>query len=138
MSVLNPNFSAVCYNLFMFGKFKAVVTVVSLVFLLAMMWTTTPSGVGPLGVLVFFTLCYIVSFGVMSTICRCFFVLKSKMDKRHLGGEDKKSFYYGAVLAFAPVLLLGMQAFGGVGWLELLFVILAMVLACFLVAKKIL
>ena len=122
----------------MFAKMRVIVTIVALLFLFAMMSTTTPSGVGPLGVLVFFTLCYIVSFGVLSALCRLFFVFRGRVNKLKRGGEEKKSLYYGAVLAFAPVVLLGMQAFGGVEVVELIALAMAMVIACFLVAKKIL
>ena len=122
----------------MLPKMKIVVVLLAVAFMLAMMFATTPSGVGPLGVLVFFTMFYIVSFGATSTLCKLFFVVRGKIDKVKRGGEEKKSFYYGAVLAFAPVLLLGMQAFGGIGWLEVVAVTLAVAITCFLVAKKIL
>jgi hypothetical protein len=103
-----------------------------------MMTFTTPSGVGPFGVLVFFTLCYIACLGILVALCYLFFTLRNKLSKTHISNISKKSYYYGSVLAFAPVILIAMQSFGNIGVLEIGLVVVTMLVACFLVAKRIL
>lgn len=122
----------------MLNKFLFIASIIAFMFLVVLLTFTTPSGVGPLGVLVFFTLCYVVCLGVTVSICNVFFRFKSQINKKHQSSAAKKSYYYGAVLAFAPVIVLAMRSFGGVGLLELGLVCIAMLVACFLVSKRIL
>ena len=120
----------------MLSKLLFIASVVSVIFLFAMMAFTTPSGVGPLGVLVFFTLFYIACLGATVALCYLFFYLKNKLSKTRITAVSKKSYYYGSVLAFAPVLLLAMRSFGQIGFLEISLVAAAMIVACFLVSKR--
>ncbi|MDR3298034.1 MAG: hypothetical protein LBT19_01500 [Candidatus Nomurabacteria bacterium] len=122
----------------MLNKILYISSAVSAILLVGLMTFTTPSGVGPFGVLVFFTLCYIICLGATVAICGTFFRIKSQFSKSHHSNIPKKSYYYGAVLAFAPVIILAMQSFGGVGLLEVGLVFLAILVACFLVSKRIL
>lgn len=122
----------------MLSKILIIASVISAVFLVVLMTFTTPSGVGPIGVLVFFTLCYIMCLGVTASACNVFFHLKEQISDKHQANIIKKSYYYGAVLAFAPVIIIAIRSFGGIGPLEIGLVCLAMLVACFLVSKRIL
>lgn len=122
----------------MLNKFLFIASIIAFMFLVVLLTFTTPSGIGPFGVLVFFTLCYIVCLGVTVAICSVFFKFKSQISGKHQSSVAKKSYYYGAVLAFAPVIILAMRSFGSIGLLEIGLVCLAMVVACFLVSKRIL
>lgn len=122
----------------MLNKILFIASLISFMFLAVLLMFTTPSGVGPVGVLVFFTLCYITCLGVTVSLCNAFFRLKGQLNKKHQSNTAKKSYYYGAVLAFAPVIILAMRSFGGIGLLEIGLVCFAMLVACFLVSKRIL
>lgn len=122
----------------MLNKILATASLIALILLLVMVSFTTPSGIGPFGVLAFFILCYAVCLGVLVALCRLFFFLRNRSGKTRVTATTKKSYYYGSVLAFAPVILLAMRSFGTVGILEISLVAVAMLVACFLVAKRIL
>jgi hypothetical protein len=80
-----------CYNSLM-DKLLLIFSAISFVFLVAMMFLFSPSDVGPLGVLVFFTMCYVLFLGLAVLGCRLFFTLRSKLDKTKMGNIKKKSY----------------------------------------------
>lgn len=92
---------------------------------------TAPPEVGVLGVLVFFTMVFMVLFGVMSEIVKIFQrILKDKN-----GGEisENKTYMYATVLAFGPIILLVTRS------VSLMTVVLAaifVILGCFLIYKR--
>lgn len=85
-------------------KLLLVLSAMSFVILVAMMFMISPSEAGPLGILGFFLLCYVLFLGLAVLGCRLFFRLRSKIDKTKAGNEVKKSYYYGAVSALLPLL----------------------------------
>jgi len=92
---------------------------------------TTPLGIGPLGVLVFFTMIYILSYGLFFYLEKMFLRISGK------GKElTSRHYIYVAITAFAPVMVLLTKSFG----VNLLFGISASVafvfLACFLASKR--
>ena len=107
-----------------------VLSLISAVILLVMLNFTTPVGVGPLGVLVFFTTFYMLMYGLAMLIVRAF----AKVLGDNVG---KKQYLYGAVLAFGPMILLMLAPSLGVlnpAALGLMTVFVA--LGCFLVKCK--
>lgn len=120
----------------MSNRFFVILSLASLILLLAMMNFTTPADIGPLGVLVFFTLVYAICLGLMVLLCRGYFSTLSKMKKRPIEGINKKSFYYGSVLAFAPILMIFMRSFGGLNFLEVFLIVLFVIISCFYISKK--
>lgn len=121
----------------MSDKTFVFVSLIAAILLLAMLNLVPPSDVGPLGVLVFFTLFYMVCLGVMVLGCRIFFGLRQRIQKRKMVGSTKKSYYYGSILAFAPLMLVFMRSSGELGWMEVGLVIFFVVLSCFYVSKRI-
>jgi len=116
--------------LIMANKFLTTVSVLATVFLLVMMNVTTPQSVGPFGVLVFFTMFYLICLGVMVGLMRfLFWVVNKDMGVR-------RAYYYGTVLAFAPVIIVALGSFGGAGVLEVVLVGLLMLVGCFIVSKR--
>ena len=114
----------------MLGKFLFGASVLSAVFLLVMMNVTTPQSVGPFGVLVFFTMFYAICLGVTVGLMKfLFWVINAKVTKQ-------RAYYYGTVLAFAPVILVALGSFGGVGLVEIVLIALLMVVGCFIVSKR--
>ncbi|MBR3164094.1 hypothetical protein IKF15_02210 [Candidatus Saccharibacteria bacterium] len=104
---------------------------------IVMMFLTVPTEIGPVGVLVFFTLIYIAGLALAVFGCRLFFWLRGKLNRAKVGGEKRKSYYYGLVLAMAPVLFLACGSFGGVTWIDLGLVALLEAGLCFLVSKNV-
>lgn len=121
---------------YMSGRFFIILSLVSAIFLAVMMNITTPSDIGPFGVLVFFTLFYVFCLGITITLCRGVLMLKKKMQKKEVGDTTKKSYFYGSILAFAPILLVFMRSFGELNVLEILLVVLFVIVSCFYISKK--
>ena len=119
-------------------KLLLIVSAVSLVILLAMMFLTSPSTVGPVGVLVFFTMAYLFFLGLAVFCCRLFFLVRGKMDHAKAANNlQKKSLRYGVVIAIAPVALLLAGSFGGITIGEIALVAGLEILLCFLTSRNV-
>jgi len=114
----------------------AMASLIAAVFLVAMLNLTTPSDVGPLGVLVFFTLMYVVCLGAGVVLCRVWLFVKGGMQKNGMRDNRKKSYYFGSVLAYFPIILVFMRSLGKLNVLEIALSILFVVVGCFYVSKK--
>lgn len=121
----------ICYNELMSNRVVLVASLMATAIILIMLNFTTPAGIGPLGILLFFVLTYIVLYGVAMLIL--------KMFRKALGrkGFSRKSYLYTAVLAFAPIMLLLAQSLGSLTWFTLVLVILFEFLGGFLVYKRV-
>ena len=109
-----------------------IISSIGLAVLLLMLLLTSPTDIGPLGVLLFFTTLYIVFFGLFTFILQTFMRIAYK--KTNFKNKD---YLYAAVLAFGPIMLLMARSFGAISlWtVSLIFIFLA--LAEFLVYKRI-
>lgn len=107
-----------------------LVSLLAVIIILTMLNFTTPTGVGPLGVLVFFTLVYLVVFGVVNLMVIGFRKLmgyKERTRKEHL---------YAGVISFGPVMLLLIQSFGVLSLATVGMTAAFITLGCFVVAKR--
>lgn len=125
----------------MLGKVLAVSSLCALVLLSALMQTTTPSSIHPLGILAVFVLIYVLALGVLT-----FFVfwgswLVQKAYKRSrvataTGLTIRRAYLYGSVLALAPVMIVGMASIGRLDFYQVLLVLLFECAACFYVTRR--
>ena len=99
------------------------------VLLLLMLNFTTPAEIGPFGVLVFFTMFYVLMLGLGILLVKFFVKLMGKPMRR-------KDYLYGAVVAFAPIMLMLVQSLGTMSWLTVGLVGVFTGLGCFLVSKR--
>ncbi len=76
-------------------------SLIAAVILAAMLFFTTPAGLGPLGIFAFFVMTYVVMLGITTLIVNIFNKLVLK--KKAMGW---KNYADAAVLAFWPVMLL--------------------------------
>lgn len=104
---------------------------VGLVLLILMLVFTSPTEIGPFGVLLFFTTVYVVAFGLVSNLMQLFYRLALR---RHT--FRNKDYLYAAVLAFAPIMLLMARSFGAVNLWTTALIAIFIFLAEFLVAKR--
>lgn len=106
-----------------------VLSLIAAVILLTMLNFTTPAGIGPLGVLVFFTAVYVLMLGIAVALVKLFL----KMTGKQVG---KKSYMYGAMIAFGPIMLLLAQSLGSMSPLTVGLTVVFVLLGCFLVGKR--
>jgi len=106
-----------------------VLSLMAAVILLTMLNFTTPAGIGPLGVLVFFTAVYVLMLGISVALVKIFLKLTGKQ-------VGKKSYMYGAVIAFGPIMLLLAQSLRSMSALTVGLTVVFVFLGCFLVSKR--
>lgn len=107
-----------------------LLSLVSVIVILAMINLTTPTGVGPLGVLVFFTMVYIAIYGVINLLVVAFMKASGRKN------EEKKCRFYAAMISFGPIMLLLIQSFGSLNVVTLLMVLVFVLLGCFVINKR--
>lgn len=108
------------------------ISIAGLAVLLLMLEFTSPTGIGPLGVLLFFTTIYTVTFGIVTLLMRSFMRLAFK--KENFRGKD---YLYSAVFAFGPIMFLMARSFGAINLWTTGLIIIFVILAEFLVAKRV-
>jgi hypothetical protein len=119
-------------------KALILLSLISFLLIVTMMFSFSPSEVGLIGILGFFLLCYVLFLGLAVFGCRLFFMLRAKVNKKKGGNIKKKSYYYGSVVALAPILILVGRSFGNITILEIGLVLVVEALLCFLVSRNIL
>lgn len=120
------------------NKLLLIISACAAMVLLAMMFLTSPSSVGPAGVLVFFTTSYLFFLGLAVFGCRLFFMFRGKLNKAKKSTSlDKKSLRYGVVVALAPVIIMLVGSFGGITIAEVALTLMIEVLLCFLTSRNV-
>ena len=115
----------------MFNRVVTILSLSSLVVLLVMLNFTSPADIGPLGVLLFFGLFYMILFGIALVIVQIFRKILQRKGKM-----GRKEHLYAAILAFAPIMLLLVQSMGSLSWFTIVLVGLFVILGCFLISKR--
>ena len=114
------------------NRITAIISIVGLAALLLMLNFTSPTEIGPIGVLLFFTTVYVVAFGAITFLIRSFMCLAFKKKT-----SSSKDYLYSAVLAFGPIMFLMAYSFGAVSLWTSGLIFLFIILAEFLVAKRV-
>lgn len=108
------------------------ISILGLVGLILMLNVSSPTEIGPFGVLLFFTTLYVVFFGAISLLLQTF-------QRLAFGRKDPrgKDYLYAAVLAFGPIMLLLARSFGAISLWTVSLISIFLALAEFLVYKRI-
>jgi len=127
----------------MLQKTIAIITTISLCLLGLMLLTTTPATAGPFGLLAIFLAAYLASVGLISFflygISRvyAYAMASATLRKPPQVLPFRRAYYFATVLAAGPVLLVGLQSVGTIGWYEILLVGLFLVIGCIYVSRRI-
>ena len=121
----------------------SIITVVSFCLLAILLNTTTPVIAGPFGILAIFIFAYfaligIVSYfiyGMSSVISHLSIAFISKKPFEAL--SFKRSYYYSTIVAAAPIMLIGLQSVGNVGFYEYLLILIFIIIGCLYISKRI-
>lgn len=106
-------------------------SIIGLAALIVMLTLTSPTEIGPLGVLLFFTTLYIVIFGLTSFIMRLFYHVAMRRDNFR-----NKDYIYAAVISFGPIMVLMARSFGAINIWTIGLILIFLFLAEFLVMKR--
>ena len=97
----------IAYNIFMVNRFIFILSLVVLAIILVFLFFTSPTNIGPLGILFFFVMVYFLSFGVitffMTFFVRIFFSRKEMI---------KKDYICAGIVAILPITVLVLIASG--------------------------
>lgn len=126
----------------MLQRVIVLITIASLCLLSLMLVFTTPASAGPFGLLVIFVSAYLTCLGLIS-----FFLYGAShilaqtttgltLKKPIQPWSFKRAYYYSTLLAAAPVLLIGLQSVGSIGFYELILVTLFEVIGCLYITKR--
>lgn len=118
------------------SKILPVLSGAALLGILAMLNYTSPMEAGVLGVLVFFTMIFILMFGVMVGLIKVFQKILSDKNGRTGKPDKNKTYMYATVAAFGPIMLLMVQAFASVNMFTIALVLIFELLGCFLIHKR--
>lgn len=113
------------------NRIALISSIIGLAALFIMLNTTSPTEIGPLGVLLFFTTLYITLFGVITLIQGAFYRLA--FGKTSLSGKD---YLYSVVMAFGPIMVLMARSFGAINIWTIGLIVIFLALAEFLVYKR--
>lgn len=99
---------------------------------------TTPLKAGVLGVLVFFTMIFILLFGVMVGLIKVFQKILGgkKSSLRRSSASDGRLYMYATVAAFGPIMLLIIRTFSSINIFTVMLVAIFVFLGCFLIHKR--
>jgi hypothetical protein len=126
----------------MLGKVLTIGFILATMLLVIILQTTTPATIGPLGILFVFVLMYM---SVLSALTFLLFIASKLVAKLALIMAVRrpvqpislgKSYYYSSVAALAPVMLIGMQSVGEVGFYDILLILVFVIISCVYIAKR--
>jgi hypothetical protein len=126
----------------MLGRVISVIVVLAVVILLAILQTTTPSTAGPIGILFVFIFIYMLVLGALTFLLFWGSKLLGRLRQviTHKAARSSlsliRSYYFSSILALAPVIFIGMQSVGEVGFYDIALVLLFVAVGCFYVAKR--
>ena len=109
-----------------------ITSIIGLAVLIMMLIFTSPTDIGPFGVLLFFTTIYVVVFGIVTFLVQAFQRIAFKKTT-----FKNKDYLYSAVLAFGPIMLLMAHSFGAVNLWTVMLICIFLGLAEFLVYKRV-
>lgn len=108
-----------------------VAGIIGVLVLVGMLTLTSPTAIGPLGVLVFFTTLYITIFSAFSVALEIFNRLAYRREEM-----KRKDYLSAAVMAFGPIMVMMARSFGAINLWTLSLIVIFLILAEFLVYKK--
>lgn len=114
------------------NRYIYTLSLVGLAALIAILSFTSPTEIGPFGVLLFFTTLYCVFFGAVTFLLHSFQRIAFKRKTMR-----PKDYLYAVVLAFGPSMLLMARSFGAINLWTISLIVIFLALAEFLVYKKI-
>ncbi len=124
---------------------KRLVTASSLVatiLVVLMLYSTTPTGVGPLGIFALFVLLYLSVLGVLTYLLLWLSGAVAKLAllasvKRPINALTfQRAYYFSSILTLVPIMLIGLHSVGEVGFYEVFLVTIFGVVGCLYIAKR--
>lgn len=127
---------------FMFKVIVSLITAISFCLLLILLNVTTPVKAGPFGVLSVLALLYASSLGCVAFFLFAISSLLSKFStiivmRRPIQPLSfRRSYHFSTILGVVPVILVGLQSVGSIGFYEVLLVFIFVIIGVIYISKK--
>lgn len=129
-------------NKIMFGKVIALGSAIAIVLVAILLQMTTPAEVGPLGIFILFILVYMSVLGVLTYLlfwgsylwAKTLSVMGLRRPLQPL--SLRRAYYFASVLALAPIMLVGLQSVGEVGFYEVFLIVAFVAVGCVYMARR--
>lgn len=108
------------------------ISFIGLAALILMLNTLSPTEIGPIGVLLFFTTVYLVIFGIIVFLFQTFVKMAFKKNTM-----SSKEYLYCAIFTFTPIMFLMARSFDSINLWTSSLIILFTILTEFLVYKRV-
>lgn len=121
----------------------AVVSTVSILFLVILLNVTTPVSAGPLGILVIFIFAYLSLLGIITFSSYAVSKVTARLSRAFIPRKPigvlsfRQSYYYSTVIALGPIMLVGLQSVRTVDIYEIILIIVFLVIGCLYVSRRI-
>ena len=121
----------------MLSRIVAIITLLAFVLLSAMLQTTSPSKIHPIGILFVFILFYLLVLGVLTFLMYGLDALIARRKQATAKAMSfKMAYYYASVIALAPVLFIAMRSIGRSNPLDVVLILLFELVACFYISRR--
>lgn len=129
----------------MISKIYLVLSLIALCGIIAIVNLFTPTDIGPLGILGFFVLVYIMSVGMVNLFLYgvyrlIYMLLKSNIfqSKERKTNNHNISYFlkYSLVISFTPLVLIARQSSGGINLLDIFLLLIIEIIALVYVSKR--
>lgn len=119
------------------------ITALSLCLVVVLLNVTTPATAGPFGILSIFFFAYVSSVGLMTFLLYWGGVLANRVSLALVIRKPvqpltlKIAYYYSTVLGAVPILLVGLQSVGSIGFYELFLVFIFAIIGSLYISKRV-
>ena len=128
----------------MISKIYLVLSLIALCGIIAIVNLFTPTDIGPLGILGFFVLVYIMSVGMVNLflygVYRLIYMLKFNIfqSKERKTNNHNISYFlkYSLVISFTPLVLIARQSSGGINLFDIFLLLIIEIIALVYVSKR--
>ena len=126
----------------MLGRILTISLVAATIVLIIVLQITTPSTIGPLGILIVFILMYVSALSVLTFFLFGLSKVISRLSASFTVAKPihalslRRAYYFSSILALAPVMIIGMQSVGEIGVYEVMLVALFIGISCVYIVKK--
>jgi len=123
------------------GRLLIIGGIVALCGLIFIFQATSPSAIGPLGILAVFVFFYIFSVCVITPMVLFFSKVQGRLvrlNRRTMPTLSfRRAYYYASVIALVPTILLAIRTVGKVGMYDIALVFLFVAVACIYISKRV-
>lgn len=125
------------YDGCMLGKVLALSTLCAAVLLSALMQSTTPSSIHPMGLLAVFFLLYVLALGMLTFFIYALGkILMSIRRSSPIKWTVRRAYTFATVIAFIPVMMVGMLSIGRLNVYDMILILTFGGISCFYVARQ--